>query len=312
MSRPENTTLVTEAQKRADPELKNVVDFLRGKAGPKVRLGVLNGKRVDYFKGKTAIRTLLSPQYEKLKKVPQVKNEEEATALMVKILPYAFFLRTDRPTADAPPTPSGQPKVLRLAPQQSFDPLAYYSWFYDGSPLYKYLGGFAMVAIMLAGVMFPLWPVSMRIGVWYLSVGVLCLVGLLIVIAIVRLILWCITVVSMKRAIWIFPNLFEDVGFFDSFKPAWAWDEPAKKKKKARSTPTTKGKKATTLPALEPPAQGQAGIPGMPGVPGQPARAEAEMPDVPVAAAATGVNVGAGAGAAKNRHAATIEEIDDE
>lgn len=41
--------LVTDIQ--ASAEHKAVVEFLRGKNGPKVRRGVLNGKRVDYFKG---------------------------------------------------------------------------------------------------------------------------------------------------------------------------------------------------------------------------------------------------------------------
>lgn len=124
----------------------------------------------------------------------------------------AFFLRTDRPVPAVPPPP-GTPKTLNLAPQQSFDPLSYYTWFYDGSSLYMMLGGAAMVVIMLAGVMSPLWPIQLRIGVWYLSIGVPCLVGLFIALAIVRLIFWCLTVVSMKRAIWIYPDLFEDVGF---------------------------------------------------------------------------------------------------
>ncbi|KJE02218.1 translocation protein SEC62 [Cryptococcus gattii NT-10] len=230
MAAPANATSVVDAQKRAPQEFKNAVDFLRGKAGPKIRLGILNGKRVEYFKGKTAVRTLLSPQYQKLKKVPPVKNEDEAKALMIKLLPFAFFLRTDRPVPETP-IPTGQPKPLRLSPQQSFDPLAYYTWFYDGSPLYTYLGGFAMVLIMLAGVMFPLWPVKLRIGVWYLSVGVLGLVGAFMGLAVVRLVLWCVTVLTMKRAIWIFPNLFEDVGFVDSFIPGWEYDEPKKKKK---------------------------------------------------------------------------------
>lgn len=123
-----------------------------------------------------------------------------------------FFLRVDRPNVDPPP-PSGVPKPLQLAQQQSFAPDVYYAWFYDGSPFWNIVGGIAMVAVMLAGVMFPLWPTKLRIGVWYLSVAALCMVGLFIVIAIIRLILWCITKVAMPKAIWIFPNLFEDVGF---------------------------------------------------------------------------------------------------
>jgi translocation protein SEC62 len=81
------------------------------------------------------------------------------------------------------------------------------------------LGGVGMVAVMLAGVMFPLWPVKLRVGVWYLSVGALGLVGAFIVLAIIRLIFWCLTVLCAKRAIWIFPNLFEDVGFVSDIRP---------------------------------------------------------------------------------------------
>lgn len=37
--------------------------------------------------GKTAIRTLLGPAYQKLKKVPTLKDEDEAKALMTRMLP---------------------------------------------------------------------------------------------------------------------------------------------------------------------------------------------------------------------------------
>ena len=41
-----------EQQSKAPQDIRNVVDFLRSsKAGMKVRVGVLNGKRIDYFKG---------------------------------------------------------------------------------------------------------------------------------------------------------------------------------------------------------------------------------------------------------------------
>ena len=41
-----------EQQSKAPKELRNVVDYLRSsKSGMKTRVGVLNGKRVDYFKG---------------------------------------------------------------------------------------------------------------------------------------------------------------------------------------------------------------------------------------------------------------------
>ena len=74
-------------------------------------------------------------------------------------------------------------------------------------------------------VMFPLWPIQLRIGVWYLSMGFLGLIGLFFAMAIFRLILFCATVVSMPKGLWLYPNLFEDVGFFDSFRPVWGWQE---------------------------------------------------------------------------------------
>ncbi|RXK39251.1 hypothetical protein M231_03471 [Tremella mesenterica] len=285
-----DATPVVLAQQRAPKEYKAVVDFLRGKNGPKVRRGILHGKRVDYFKGKTAVRTLTSPAYQKLSKVPKVENEEEAMALMAKVLPHAFFLRVDRPEIEPPP-PSGTPKTLNLAPQQSFDPLVFYAWFYDGSPLATYLGGAAMVLVILAGVMFPLWPVKLRLGVWYLSVLALIMVGLLIALAIVRGILFVITWFSMKRAIWIFPNLFEDVGFFASFVPLWAWDEPKKKKKRVK-------KERSRIVADTDPVDG--------------AEASGE-PDVDdIAATSTAIQSASLInGTVKNRHAATVEDDDE-
>ena len=41
-----------EQQSKASPEIRNVVNFLRSSgAGMHIRVGILNGKRIDYFKG---------------------------------------------------------------------------------------------------------------------------------------------------------------------------------------------------------------------------------------------------------------------
>jgi translocation protein SEC62 len=108
--------------------------------------------------------------------------------------------------------------------QEAFDE-CYYIWLFEG-PQWKmklYAGG-ALVAIM-AVVLFPLWPLFMRQGVWYISMGMLGLIGLFFGMAIVRLILFVITMFTHAPGLWLYPNLFEDVGFFDSFRPVWAWQE---------------------------------------------------------------------------------------
>jgi hypothetical protein len=49
-----------EQQLKAPPEIKKVAQFLRGGgAGMKIRVGALNGKRLDYFKGASFIHLLI-------------------------------------------------------------------------------------------------------------------------------------------------------------------------------------------------------------------------------------------------------------
>lgn len=155
------------------------------------------------------MKAVLSPAYAKLKNVPKVENESEAVNLLNSIIPFAFYLRVDRgQNAQG----SGSPKHLTLNPMQAFRSEDLYAWFYEGPMWTMYLGAIAMVAILLAGVMFPLWPPTLRLGVWYLSIGVLGLIGVFIGIAILRLIFYIITVVVTPPGIWVFPKLFADVG----------------------------------------------------------------------------------------------------
>jgi len=218
-----------EQQQKAPQETRNVVNFLRSsKAGLKNRVGVLNGKRVDYFKGRSAVKALLSPAYAKTKNTPKITSEEEAHNLLHNIIPFTFFLRVDR---GQPVGSASSPKSLQINQMQLFKPDEYYAWFYEGSQWTNYVGGVAMVAIILAGVMFPLWPPILRLGVWYLSLVFLGLIGLLLVISVIRLIFYVITVLVASPGIWIFPRLFADVGFVDSFIPLWEWDLPKKKSK---------------------------------------------------------------------------------
>ncbi|WFD34450.1 Translocation protein S62 [Malassezia cuniculi] len=217
-----------------------IVNFLRNNAGIKTRVGILNGKRVDYFKGSAAIKAVRSPEFARLKNTPSVPDDDAAERMLHSLLPFAFFLRVDR--GDQVETRDGNSAyVVQVNQMQTFEPDLYYAWFYEGSQLGLRLAGLGMVALILAGVMFPLWPQPLRLGVWYLSLGVLGLFGLLMVIAVIRLIFWIITIVVVPPGIWIFPNLFADVGFVESFIPLWAWDEATPKK--AREPKPKKGKK---------------------------------------------------------------------
>jgi translocation protein SEC62 len=161
--------------------------------------------------GKSAIKALLSPAYQKIKGLPKISNETEAQTVLQAINAFAFFLRVQRGGPSG--ASSSSPKNLLIIQEQKFVTSEYYAWFYDGSQWTTYAGGILMVAIMLGGVMFPLWPPIMRLGVWYLSIGMLGLIGLFFGIAIVRLIFYIITIICISPGIWIFPKLFADVGF---------------------------------------------------------------------------------------------------
>lgn len=124
--------------------------------------------------------------------------------------------------------------TVKVEPQQEAADEFYYVWLYEGSQLKNRLYAVGALVGILAVVFFPVWPYTLRLGVWYLSMGMLGLLGLFFGMAIFRLILFVITMFITPPGLWLYPNLFEDVGFFDSFKPLWAWheDELAIKKRK--------------------------------------------------------------------------------
>lgn len=209
-------------------ELVEVAKYLANfkQSGLRLREAVLDGKRIHYFKGKSAINALLRPQYNSPTR-PPVQDQDDALMLLNTMNRVHFFLLVERSEAPS----SGGPRTLEIVRNQSVFPEGYYAFFYQGSQLSTTLGGILLIGLVFAGVMFPLWPNFMREGAWYLSVAVLGFLGLLFIIAIIRLIFYLITIVVARPGIWIFPNLFEDVGFFESFVPLWAWDDTAERKK---------------------------------------------------------------------------------
>ncbi|KAI8814514.1 translocation protein [Cladochytrium replicatum] len=213
----------------------NAADYLRsGDSKMKNRQGVLNGKRVDFFKGKSAVNALLRQNYKATAKRsrprPPVTDRPSAEKLLSTLLSDGLFVRVDKPPKS---------KHLTLTQhhphhQPPFAADAYYAWAYEGSEWSMYLLGLALVALTLAGVMFPLWPMPMKTGVWYLSLGVLGIMGLFMILVVVRLFIWIGTLIVLGQGGWLYPNLFADVGIIESFIPLWGWD-PKKGEKRSRS-----------------------------------------------------------------------------
>jgi len=109
-----------------------------------------------------------------------------------------------------------------------------YVWIYDPTPWYYYIAGTAIVLGIIAVCLFPLWPMEMRQGVYYLSVAAAGFLVFIIVLAIIKYIIFVLLFIGSagKLKFWIFPNLTEDVGFFESFWPiyVYTYDKPKKEK----------------------------------------------------------------------------------
>lgn len=224
--------------------------------------------------GKACLKALQSNEFAKVAVkhpiMPPIKTLQDAAEAM-RLLPiHLLALRVDLLEKEkAKKNSAAKPsRKLQINRQQEINPDHSYAWFYEYVPLTTKLAGFGILALVLSAVMYPLWPPTMRIGVYYLSWLALGLVGLLMVIAVIRLILYIVTMFAVPPGLWLYPNLFEDVGFFDSFKPLWAWHESAEDKKaakaarkeaklkkeqekKSRAT-TTGNKPTTTISAVQP------------------------------------------------------------
>ena len=151
--------------------------------------------------------------------------------------------------------------TVKIEPQQDANDEYYYAWLWEGSQWKNRLMAVGALIAILAVVFFPLWPYYLRLGVWYLSMSMLGLLGLFFAMAIFRLILFLVTFFAVPPGLWLYPNLFEDVGFFDSFKPVWAWHEDEKaikirkkaerEKKKARRAEKATKSAGKHAPAVE-------------------------------------------------------------
>ena len=226
----------------------------------KVSTLILQGMLIT---GKRVVRLLLSEEYKKKASkskslLPKIDTREEALAAFRQLQVSVLALRVEKVSAhhghghDEPPkkpkekkkkkkkpSPTSKPKPpqnLQIQRDQTtFSETDYFAWFYDTTQLQTILGGIGVVILVFAAILFPLWPPGLRVLVWYLSMALLGFIGGIAVIAVIRLILFVITMFALPPGIWLFPNLFEDVGFFESFVPLWAWEKQKKGKKKKPS-----------------------------------------------------------------------------
>ncbi len=98
-----------------------------------------------------------------------------------------------------------------------------YVWVYDPTSMKTYIIGGLLILGAIGICLFPLWPSSVREGVYYLSLAGASFLGAILGLVVIKYILfaviWIVTLGNTQ--FWLFPNLTEDVGFFESFVPVY-------------------------------------------------------------------------------------------
>ncbi|THD25583.1 Translocation protein SEC62 [Fasciola hepatica] len=125
-------------------------------------------------------------------------------------------------------TSSTKPMKIEISDNQLFvldDPQTVYVWIYEPPPgLFNWLAGSALLIGIILCCLFPIWPTELRSGAYYLTLIASALFGLLLVVALLRLVLYFLFWICTlgKYGFWLFPNYFEDCGFFESFRPVYS------------------------------------------------------------------------------------------
>lgn len=185
---------------------------------------------------KRALRALQSPEYAKARsKNPLLPEITDRASLenTFKLLPLSLLaLRVSKidPHEGHDHGPKKTKRVkgqwtVKIEQQQECKEELHFVWLYEGSQLKMKLYAAGALFFIFTVVLFPLWPQKLRLWVWYLSMAAVGLLVLFFAMAIFRLILFIITMFVAPPGLWLYPNLFEDVGFFDSFRPVWGWQE---------------------------------------------------------------------------------------
>lgn len=179
-------------------------------------------KRVNYFRGRKLLEVLVAngaaaeePKSKEAKGRPGCASEAEAKQVGVALLRMGLIHASE--------VANKQKRELRpLRTQDVFTADGYYTWIYEGSKTMRN-AMLALLGVAFVGMcMYPIWPASIKTGIWYVSVTLLIF---LFVLFTVRLVVY-VTFWAGGFEFWILPNFFdEDLGVLESFLPVYSFSK---------------------------------------------------------------------------------------
>lgn len=232
----------------------------------KQRQGLFQSRTVDFFRYKRFVRALQSPEYKKKAEqrpdlFPPTESLEQIKLIFVDLIKSQIVVPTiklhSNELAENDLRPNKDYPNLIISKKATLQDNEYYVWNYNPKSIWDYVMVVGIVSIILAVVCYPLWPASMRRGSYYISFAALILLSSFFVLAFVRLIVFLVSLIFVKSdgkssrtslGFWLFPNLFEDCGILDSFKPLYGYGEKdsysyIKKQKRLKKKQSKKARK---------------------------------------------------------------------
>jgi translocation protein SEC62 len=229
-----------EFKKKAEENKKELIaiaNFISNK-GLKLKTAQFQEGTFDYFRGKRLclITCVLGDVFHKIvldngteimkmfkhsQEVKQIEKIEDSIMLGNLFKDFQLLFVLDRDPRREDEAKKKYPKYLMPSKNQVITEKGFYSWNVP-KPKGK-LALFLMIGVLIAiaFMCFNLWPLWLKIGIWYLSFYTLIvLVGFILL----RLFMW-LFLFHFGVDFWIFPNFFIDsTNIMDSFRPVHSFE----------------------------------------------------------------------------------------
>lgn len=212
--------------------LQKVAEWLRNKGPLDAYSGVTRGRRIDFFRGDEFVDALCSKRCAKQNFIDIPITRSKAIEIGNAMLKFQYFhqstqlnkpKKTDDDAIKIQPMTKGSIKMID-------EDEAVYTWMLPASHTRVYIqsGLFLIAALFLC--MFKVWPLVLKIFIWWCSLILLITMTTLFIIRLIAAaLLWIIGF----RGLWLLPNLFnEEIDTLDTFTPLIGYGIDSKKGRK--------------------------------------------------------------------------------
>jgi len=216
-----------------DEALLKCAEWLRNCRGLDAYSGVTRGRRISYFKGDEFVDCVVSKKFTKKKFLPEPLRRVDAITLGNQLLKKQYCHHSEQ---------MNKPKkmdddAVQIIPHRTMNKMidadeAVYTWILPESYTRLYIQSFLFFCTAIFLCMFKVWPLVLKIFVWWCALILLITMTTLFVI---RLFFAAIFWICGFRGLWLLPDLFnEEIDTLETFTPLIGYGINSKKARKER------------------------------------------------------------------------------